>query len=537
MDTQKKEVILAFRHLLKLLKIHVSFSNLDEYWQAHPDYLSMVFFSDACKKYNIDCVALEPSTSDFGKNGFPFIAHLVDNGGHFVVVKEIDEIAGKISYYQPFKGCVKIPLKVFFDRYGGAVFYALPNEQSGEVDYLSKRVKELIHQACHPLFWITLFMLFVSSLYLLHPTLTNVSTLLLAIKVIGLFVCINLLYHELIGENRISQTICNSNKYTSCDDVLQSPASQIWGIHMSDLGFVYFSGGIVSLICSLFLNIQPVTLSLLLILTLFSIPYAVFSVCYQLFAIRKICPFCMSVIFALLLEWILVFFHLDKIKLECLLSWQIIFPIGCMLLMFSGWIITKPVIQKAKDGYIFKYKYLRLKKNPQIFNSSLEKEQSVNMEIIMTELIIGNPKATTTITIVMNTKCAPCARMHRQIHSILEEYGSEIRVIVRFMLTYNNMKETLFFIRLYYSKGTLAFSSALHDWFENRNYNHLVQEYSEIQEYALEDELILHWTTWYDKTKISGTPTVFLNDKKIEQEYDIDDIRWLVQNSLYNESK
>lgn len=535
MKTQEKEILFVFRHLLKMLNVPVTYQDLNEYWQAHPDYLSMVFFADACKKYKIKHAALELSPSEFGKNGFPFIAHLVDKGGHFVVVENINDQTKEITYYHPSEGEITTSLKDFSGRVSGSVFYALPDDRSGETDYFSNRVKEFISRMCRPLFWVILFILLAGPLFLIHPVLTQMFILFLGIKIAGLFICIHLLYHELAGENRVSQAVCHRSKYTGCDEVLQSPASRIWGIHMSDLGFVYFGGGIMAMLFSLFFNIQPVTLSVLFVLTCCSIPYVLFSVYYQLFKVRKICPFCMSVLFVLMMEWILAFTHPDVLNTENLFGWQIVFPVGCLLLALCGWIITKPVIQKAIDGSVYKYKYLRLKKNPHIFNASLEKAPAVDMEIMANELILGNPDATVTVTSVINTHCAPCARMHRRVHSILEEYGKDIRVVIRFMLAGNNQKETFFFVRLYCSEGASAFSEALHDWFENKNYTRLVQKYAERKMCALENEMIRHWTKWYEKEKISSTPTLFLNDKKIDQEYDIDDIRWLVQNSLYDE--
>lgn len=535
MKIQEKEIILVFRHLLKLLEVRISFNDLNEYWQSHPDYLSMIFFADVCQKYKIDYVALEITSSDISKGGFPFITQLVNEGGHFVIVEDIYN--SKVTYYQPLKGRMIIPLKDFLNQWGGSVFYAFPNEYSGETDYLIKRTKELIYQMAYPFFWIILFILLVSSLFLFRQILTQMFVMLLVIKILGLFVCVNLIYHELIGENRISQTICNSNKYTSCNEVLQSPASQIWGVQMSDLGFIYFSTGTTALIFSLFLNIQSITFYLLFIFTICSIPYVIFSIYYQLFRIRKICPFCMFVILILILECVWTLFHLDVLIKGHLICWEVLFPICFLLLIICGWLIMKPIIRKVKDGSFYKYKYLRLKKNPQIFNASLEKAQSFNMEILPTELILGNPEATITITTVVNTNCAPCARMHRRINSILEEFGNDVRVIVRFMLVNNNQKETFYFIRLYYLKGASIFSEALHDWYQDNNYNYLIRKYFDVQKYALEDKLIQHWVNWYDKTKISSTPTIFLNDKKIEQEYDMDDIRWLVLNLLYDESE
>lgn len=45
MIEQEEEVVLVFKHLLKLLKVRVSWNGLKDYWLSHPDYLSMCFFA------------------------------------------------------------------------------------------------------------------------------------------------------------------------------------------------------------------------------------------------------------------------------------------------------------------------------------------------------------------------------------------------------------------------------------------------------------------------------------------------------------
>ena len=533
MNTQEKEIIQVFKHLLTLLEVPVSNRDLSDYWQSHPDYLSMAFFADASKRYKMDYAALELTPADFGKNGVPFITHLVNEGGHFVVVENINE-SQMITYYLPSKGHITVPLKDFLAKWSGSVFYALPREDSGEAGYWGKRCKEIIVQLSLPLCVVLLLGMIIGSCLLTHPVFASGFLALFAIKIIGLFFCVNLAYHEVVGENRISQAVCQKGKYTSCDDVLQSPASQIGGVLMSDIGLVYFLGSILALLLSVFVPFQAITLSLLWIMAVCSIPYGLFSICYQLFRIKKICPFCMSVIFTLCLEWIWALTHFPI--MENVFNWQMLFPMGCFLLSLCAWITVKPILLRAKDGSEYKYKYLRLKKNPHIFNASLEKMPSVDMEIKTTELIVGNPESTTTITTIVNTHCAPCARMERRISSILKDFEKDIRIVFRFMLAGNNRKETLYLIRLYYAKGASVFAEALHDWYQNRDYKQLMLKYQEVKESSLENGLIQQWNAWYAKNQLSSTPTVFLNDKKIEQEYDIDDIRWLVQNCLYEES-
>lgn len=98
----------------------------------------------------MDYAALELTPADFGKNGVPFITHLVNEGGHFVVVEDINE-APMITYYLPSKGRMTVPLKEFLAKWSGSVFYALPRKDSGEVGYWGKRCKEIISQLSLPL--------------------------------------------------------------------------------------------------------------------------------------------------------------------------------------------------------------------------------------------------------------------------------------------------------------------------------------------------------------------------------------------------
>lgn len=525
--------MLVFKHLLKLLDIQVSWHGLKDYWLSHPDYLSMCFFADTCKNYKIDYLALNIQPSDFGKNGFPFITHFADDGGHFIVVENINNNE-EVLFYQPFIGYKKVALNEFFSHWSGIVFYAYPNEISGERDYAKKRFKEIIKKISPLLFIVVLLALLFGSFLLVQPTFSLLLIFLFVIKLFGLFICINLLYNELVGDNWFSQAVCN-NKYASCKEVMQSPASKFFGIHMSDFGFIYFCGGAIILIESLYLHLQSLAISFLIIMALFSIPYIVFSVYYQLFKIKKICSFCMSVMFTLSLEIILAIINWDIKFVSNLFCWQILFPLGSFLLVALGLIPIKEIIRKANDGIIYKYRYLRLKKNPLIFNASLDKENPVDMEIHTDELIIGNEEASTTITAIINVNCAPCIQTYNRIYSIVKEYEEDIRVVIRFMLLDNNQRESFFFIRLFYTKGKDIFSKVLYDWFQNKDYENLIREFGNVK-YDLESDLVQHWNNWFKKNDITSTPIIFLNDKKIPQEYDVDDIHWLLENSLYSNS-
>lgn len=96
-------------------------------------------------------------------------------------------------------------------------------------------------------------------------------------------------------------------KAFSCDAVLNSKASKLFGIiKMSDIGIVYFMGGLVLLLFSFYgmTEVQK-TLDMTSFLSVCSFPYIIFSLSYQRLKVKKWCPLCLGVLTVLLLENIL----------------------------------------------------------------------------------------------------------------------------------------------------------------------------------------------------------------------------------------
>ncbi|MCD7849937.1 MAG: vitamin K epoxide reductase family protein [Parabacteroides sp.] len=114
----------------------------------------------------------------------------------------------------------------------------------------------------------------------------------------------------------MSEKVCKIGKYTGCEDVLNSPAAKIGNISMSDIGIVYFAGGIFTLALSVYVGQQYLVFPVLLLFSLCSIPYILFSISYQAFKVRKWCPFCLSVIFMLLLECLLAIFDMKSYSFD-----------------------------------------------------------------------------------------------------------------------------------------------------------------------------------------------------------------------------
>jgi predicted N-acyltransferase len=96
----------------------------------------------------------------------------------------------------------------------------------------------------------------------------------------------------------------------------------------------------------------------------------------------------------------------------------------------------------------------------------------------------------------------------------------------------NNNEETLHLIELYHSKGESVFMKALDDLFKKKDYAALKKMYAIEGITSVTGNRLISHIDWCNRNAITSAPTIYLNDKKIEKEYQTEDIEWLVANML-----
>lgn len=144
--------------------------------------------------------------------------------------------------------------------------------------------------------------------------------------------------------------ICPKWEKIDCHAVMRSPASKLFGlIPMADLGAIYFSGGII-LICISVINPQFFNLVYVLaVLNLLTLPYTIFSVLYQAFAVKYFCFLCLIVQLIFWLEfsqfYSFLFAGFPRFSVGDFLP--VIWAFG--LPLFS-WIFFRPMIKKAIEA-------------------------------------------------------------------------------------------------------------------------------------------------------------------------------------------
>jgi len=186
------EVILQ---LIKELKVSVTRSSIISELSKHPQNNSLQGISDLLSNWNIPNGAYEISTQELISNSSltPCIAHLSVHNGEFVLVHNIiNHLFVTISAKGNNKS--EITFEQFHADYSGTILIAEKAEISGEADYRSKRIHEIISEVRFPFVGICLILIVAAYIWNRQSAQSSILIqLLLSIKGLGLIVSLVLL--------------------------------------------------------------------------------------------------------------------------------------------------------------------------------------------------------------------------------------------------------------------------------------------------------------------------------------------------------
>jgi protein-disulfide isomerase len=142
-------------------------------------------------------------------------------------------------------------------------------------------------------------------------------------------------------------------------------------------------------------------------------------------------------------------------------------------------------------------------------------------------LIIGNPEAEKVITMVSNPYCQPCAKAHKELEWINGRDDIKLQVVFS-ADDEKKVKVASHLMSLQSERDNISLKQALDDWYEQKqkNYEDWAEQHPvtvEINAAALEKQ-----REWCNSTKISGTPTIFINGRKLPQNYQPKDIKYFI---------
>lgn len=522
---------------LQKLGIPVTKTSLKERLLTNPYYPSLFSLSNVFERLNIDNEAYNIEPEKLNELETPFIAYLKNQttGKDFVLVTSVDD--NHVQYISDNKKERTVNKEKFLKDWENIVLLATKNERSGEAEYKINYKKEQTQKnKIFALIGGAVF-IFITTIYLfLHSLPSGVigaASLLLAIKIAGLSICVLLLIYEIDKSNSFVKSICTAGKQTNCDAVLQSKAAKVLGMSWSEAGFFYFAS------TTLVLLFPGITFTnkvcLLSIANCLAAPYILFSIYYQWKVVKQWCPLCLTVqaVLAMELIWSIVNFWSHPFLLLASLP-IVVLPIAlCLSLPIVIWYSLKTLFIKAKDEPIYKAAYKRLLYNPETFNSLLQQQPTAPDGYQSIGITIGNPDAITTIIKVCNPYCGPCGKAHAVLEDILQHNKN---VKVKLIFTASNEENdkrgiaAKHLLAINALQNSLQTQQALDDWYlaDKKDYNIFAKKYPMNGELKQQERQIEEMSEWCKEAEITGTPTLFINGHRLPETYKIEELKFVL---------
>jgi thiol-disulfide isomerase/thioredoxin len=521
---QKNNTLTTVKELLYELKIKVNTGTLKECLLSHPSFPSVLSISECLNEWNIENNVFRIPRRDYNADDllFPFIAHLREKGGRFILVHGLTD--GIVTYSNESEKKASLSEKEFLARWDGIALHAEPGAMSGEKDYMKNQIKYFLKDLIFPSFaaiLLSVLYFFLSRQSALFPIFP-----LVLIKILALVISIALLVQSVDMNNPFIQNLCSlAGKKNDCNAILKSEASQLTSlISWSEVGFFYFTGTFLALLLS------PSSVVILAWVSILALPYTFYSISYQM-RTKKWCILCCSVQVILWLEFI-IYYTGNLLNFNIALSPEnSIILISCFLAPIAVWGFLKSHFLDSLKLKPLEKQLKTFKYNEELFNKALTSQPKYAVTDELMPIISGNRESETIITIVSNPYCAPCAKAHQTLNEWIKSKNNiQLKTI---FTTTNNESDS----RTKVAKHLIALNStvtdnkieeALNKWYSKRNkYENWAKEYPVIIDEKT-DSVVKTQREWCKVADITFTPTILVNGYKLPQPYQLDDLKFLI---------
>ena len=166
-------------------------------------------------------------------------------------------------------------------------------------------------------------------------------------------------------------------------------------------------------------------------------------------------------------------------------------------------------------------------------NQALKNQPCYSVPDELKPIVLGNPNAETTITMVSNPFCGPCAKAHETLDKWLKT-RDDIKVKIIFTTRNDVDNEKAKVAQHVWALSLLndvkLVENALNDWYTlgDKKYEAWAKKYPVEFNGDMNNIAQQQQNAWFDLAEIKVTPTILLNGYKLPEPYKLEDIKHLL---------
>jgi uncharacterized membrane protein len=477
----------------------------------------MKSLSDALFIWNIPNMAVRISLSQLEEIPFPAIAHFSDQ--YFVVLKNVKN--NQVCYLHPQNAEITESTIDFEKKWSGNIIIVQPDERSGEANYELKLESQKLEWFFRTL---ALALLFVVALYPFF-CLGKSDAVFYILKLAGAFICWLILHHQLEW-SQITSTLCNWGKHMDCNHVLHSPASKLFSLSVSELGAIYFLGGVMSYWVGCLSGLSPSPV--LSILNLIALLFTAYLIYYQL-RLNKWCPLCLIVSLILVAEFTTA---VNQFTLSISLQVGLITALGFSVIVAS-WLLLRSLFFRSAEMHSLQREVYRFKNDEKIFSALLHQSRAVQFNP-RGSVTVGSKEPVVVVSLFSQPECSPCANAYQIADNLLLRAAGKIAIKVTLLVNPARKESDAWKIAFHflalktYKSPEIAFDALSQLYLQKKSLK--AQEWidrfpvnSEIDHTAL-NKILAEDFNKSNAAGITGTPAVYVNERRLPVHYDISDL-------------
>ncbi|MDR6546922.1 putative membrane protein [Chryseobacterium rhizosphaerae] len=508
----------------KSKKVYVDLEEFKFQAETHPDYPSLLAYSDTLNFFNIPNLATKLSLEEIEE---------IDNIDSYVALLAEDNLVpslyhvekrGDFYYYKKGKKEVENSRNDFLKVWQNIVFLIdKPEEEEKNTKYFSSFSLLLIFSFC--------------ILGLIYFCSNSILAIVFGVtSILGIFLSLEALKTELGIESQVSKSFCKTIPNADCAQVINSKKNKwLAKVKISDISMWFFTSQIFSLFVFAVANSIDAFSSYMFLGIMFSIPLTFFSIYFQYKIEKSWCPICLSIILVIYIQFVVLFFLNTGFYFS---EKNMMLFIFCFLLIGGLIYLLKPFFlehKEMKEDYI---KQLRFSKNYDLFKNTLLKSKQVffKKEVI----ILGNPNALKKISIITSPMCGHCKNAHEIIDDIFNMYSDEIAISIRFNYYNNNdidVQNLLFtLVEIHRNNGDISFVNALHDWFNHRDFDSWFFKHGRTEKNSMIQSELEEITIENTENGINFTPDIYFNQFNYPKIYTRNNLKYFIADWIDDEN-
>lgn len=498
---------------LRHLKVPHTTTYVNMTYEEHPYRNTLYGLSRMLETFHVENQGIRVSDkSALLSLPLPCIAQVYDE---FSLVFSVSE--DRVEYeWKESRLCVDV--ETFKKRWTGVILILGATEKSREPDYAAHLKAECIQYGKYMVICVALLLLLYNRISASCSSYSLFQFIPLVVSALGLAVCYLLLGQQVHAESRVARKICTLIKQSSCNNVLDSPASIFFGqISWSEIGFGFF------LATFLLLLLFPDGFSMLALVSLSALPYTFWSVWYQWRQARQWCMLCLivqGVLWMLALSFAGALIH-DGYSFD---SQSALYVICAMLITVLAVHLFMPFVSGTRRERQWKYAYGHLKANKAVFDTLQMGQATHSAGVENTTFSFGPKDAKHTLTIFSNPYCNPCARLHKKL-SVFQ--GKPFRI--QFILSSFNLElesTNRYLIAAYQQLGSAKAAEILDAWYAGgkEQQEKFFRPYNlNINTVEVEEEMNRH-ARWKEQEGLQATPIILVDGRQLHAEYQIEEL-------------